>query len=292
MVISWIQGGIGNQMFQYAAGRSLSILKQQPFFIDLQDFEGYSLHHGFELNDVFNLHAKIAEPTLLNSVLGLNNQKFLRKFLKRPLFRFVRGSQFVVEPHFHYWPEIDGLEPDCYLHGYWQSEKYFKSFESSIRSDFQFRLPLDSRNDFLSNEIQNSLSVSVHIRRGDYLSNYRTRKIMHVCDIGYYQRAIHYLSEQLKDPVFFIFSDDMMWVKGNLTVPGKMNLIEHNLGKESYRDMQLMSLCKHNIIANSSFSWWGAWLNMNPYKLVVAPRKWFVNNNNDQDLVPSKWARL
>jgi len=292
MVISWIQGGIGNQMFQYANGRALSILKQEPLYVDLQDFKGYSLHHGFQLNDVFNLDVQAADSHLLNSALGLRNQKFFRKFLKRPLFKFLRGSQFVVEPHFQYWPNIGNIGKNSYLYGYWQSEKYFKSFESGIRSDFQFRLPLDTRNALLASEIKNTLSVSIHIRRGDYLSNYRTSKIMHVCNISYYQKAIHYLSEQLKDPVFFIFSDDMPWVMEHLSVPGEIRFIDHNFGKESYRDMQLMSLCKHNIIANSSFSWWGAWINANPNKLVVAPRKWFVNNNNDRDLIPEKWTRL
>jgi hypothetical protein len=279
-------------MFQYANGRALSILKQEPLYVDLQDFKGYSLHHGFQLNDVFNLHVQVADLKLLNASLGIRAQKFLRSLLKRPLLKLLRGNQLVIEPHFQYWPAINDLSPDCYLYGYWQSEKYFQSIEEIIRSDFQFCLPLDTRNALLASEIQNTLSVSIHIRRGDYLSNYRTSKIMHVCDIGYYQKAIHYLSEQLKDPVFFIFSDDMMWVKKNLSVPGEIRFIDHNFGKESYRDMQLMSLCKHNIIANSSFSWWGAWLNANPNKLVVAPRIWFVNNNDDRDLIPEKWTRL
>ena len=287
-----MQGGIGNQMFQYAAGRALSILMQQPFFLDLQDFRGYSLHQGFQLNDVFNLDVSTADEQMLNTKLGFRNQKFLRKLLKRPLFKFMRGSQFVIEPHYHYWQELNTYRSCAYLYGYWQSEKYFQSIKSIIRSDFKFLHALDSRNALLADEIQNSLSVSVHIRRGDYLSNYRTSKIMHTCEPDYYQRAITHLSEQLNKPKFYIFSDDIAWVKDHLSVPAETIFIEHNIGKESYRDMQLMSLCKHNITANSSFSWWGAWLNDNPNKLVVVPRKWFVNNINDQDLVPDKWVRL
>jgi hypothetical protein len=197
-----------------------------------------------------------------------------------------------MEPHYHYWPDLNTYRSCAYLYGYWQSEKYFQSIKSIIRSDFQFLNALDSRNALLAKEIQNTLSVSVHIRRGDYLSNYRTSKIMHICEPDYYQRAITHLSTQLNKPKFYIFSDDIAWVKDRLSVPADTKFIEHNIGKESYRDMQLMSLCKHNITANSSFSWWGAWLNDNPNKLVVMPRKWFVNNINDQDLVPDKWVRL
>ena len=292
MVISWVQGGIGNQMFQYAAGRALSLLSQQSFYLDLQDFQDYSLHQGFQLNDVFNLNVDIADEQFLSSALGLRNQKFLRKLLKRPLFKLMRGSQFVVEPHFHYWPGFNSLRSDTYLYGYWQSEKYFKSIESTIRTDFQFIHALDSTNAVLAREMKDTTSVSIHIRRGDYLSDHRTTKIMHVCDLDYYQRAINYIGSRIRDPIFYIFSDDMLWVKRQLSIPGDVKFVEHNLGKESYRDMQLMSLCKHNIIANSSFSWWGAWLNTNSDKLVVAPTRWFVNNNSDIDLIPDCWARL
>ena len=292
MVISWIQGGIGNQMFQYAVGRALSLANQQSLFVDLQDFKSYSLHHGFQLNSVFELNVEVADARLLNAVIGFRNQHFLRKIIKRPIFQFIRGGHFVVEPHFHYWPQIENVTADCYLHGYWQSEKYFKSIESTIRSDFQFHQALDPESSLLAEEMQCTSSVSVHIRRGDYLSDSKTAKIMHVCELDYYQRAVNYISKQLVSPVFYIFSDDILWVKQQLSIPYKTIFVAHNCGKESYRDMQLMSLCKHHIIANSSFSWWGAWLNPNPNKLVVAPQKWFVNGNSDKDLLPERWMRL
>jgi hypothetical protein len=292
MVISWVQGGIGNQMFQYAAGRALSIATKQPFYVDLQDFKGYALHHGFELNEVFNLRVEVADEQLLNAVLDFRNQCLIRKLIKRPLFKLMRGSQFILEPHFQYWPQFENLTSNCYLYGYWQSEKYFQSIKNAIQTDFQFRQALDSQNELLAREMRATVSVSVHIRRGDYLSDAKTAKVMHICDLGYYQRAVEYMSKRLINPVFYIFSDDILWAKEQLSIPYQTRYVEHNLGKESYRDMQLMSLCKNQIIANSSFSWWGAWLNSNPDKLVIAPQKWFVNNNNDQDLIPDKWIRL
>jgi len=292
MVISWVQGGIGNQMFQYAAGRALSIATKQPFFVDLQDFKGYTLHHGFQLNKVFDLQVEVADEQLLGAELGFRNLHLIRQLIKRPLFKLMRGGQFILEPHFQYWPQFENLTSGCYLHGYWQSEKYFQSIENTIRTDFRFHYALDGKNELLAREMKATPSVSVHIRRGDYLSDAKTAQIMHVCELDYYHRAFEYMGKLLINPVFYIFSDDMVWVKEWLSIPHQIRYVEHNLGQESYRDMQLMSLCKNHIIANSSFSWWGAWLNANPGKLVIAPQKWFTNGNSDKDLLPDKWVRL
>jgi hypothetical protein len=113
-----------------------------------------------------------------------------------------------------------------------------------------------------------------------------------VCSLAYYQKAIEYIKSQVKTPVFYIFSDDIEWVKSNLLLDKNTVFVGHNKGTESYNDMHLMSLCKHHIIANSSFSWWGAWLNASPNKIVVAPKKWFASNQNDQDLIPRSWVKL
>jgi hypothetical protein len=292
MVISHILGGIGNQMFQYAAGRALSLSRQQSLYLDIQDFEGYALHSGFQLSSVFNVDVPYADLQFTEKVLGFRSKNLIKKIIKRPLFKSFRGDNFIMEPHSHYWPQLASVADDCYLYGYWQSEKYFKAYEDIIRQDFCFRHTLDPLNQALKQEVGGKESISVHIRRGDYLSDHKTSQIMNVCGLEYYLDAIHRVASEMGSPHLYIFSDDIQWVRDNLIVPYPKTYIEHNSGVNSYKDMQLMSACRHHIIANSSFSWWGAWLNPSPNKIVMAPARWFVNGNNDVDIVPVNWVRI
>ena len=292
MIASHVLGGIGNQMFQYAAGRSLAAHLKQEFFLDQSSFDCYSLHNGFELDRVFNISTKELDVPTLIDMLGWRLSKLAIKFLKRPQFSFLRGKNLVVEPHMHYWPLFFEANSNSYLYGYWQSEKYFKRIEATIRQDFIFKKPLVEKNLDNALHIASVNSVSLHVRRGDYVSNYKTSQIMDVCSLDYYRQAIDYIAKHIKNPVFYIFSDDIAWVQQNLSLYFPCTYIDHNRGNESYIDMQLMSLCKHHIIANSSFSWWGAWLNPRAAKIVIAPRVWFRNGNNDSDLIPSEWVRL
>lgn len=292
MVISQILGGLGNQMFQYAAGRALSLASNQPLSFDLIGFENYRLHHGFELQRVFNLDVNEADTQIVQDMLGWRSNCLVKKILKRSQFAPFRGHKFVVEPHFHYWPGLISLAGDSYLVGYWQSEQYFKAFENTVRQDFIFRDPLVGRNSDFALEMKDKQSVSLHVRRGDYVSNPKNRKVMNLCEPDYYMRAIAHIAKQVSDPTFYIFSDDPDWVERHLPMKFSNVIVSHNRGKDSYIDMQLMSLCKHHIIANSSFSWWGAWLNSDKNKIVVAPQKWFVNEHQVRDLFPPGWVVL
>jgi hypothetical protein len=292
VLVSHILGGIGNQMFQFAAGRALSLNNDQKYLLDLSDFSDYRLHHGFELSRVFNVVTERAEASTLHRLLGWRENKLARKVLRRRQFAGLRGKTFVVEPYFNYWSDFFNLTGDCYLYGYWQSEQYFKAVEFVIRQDFTFREPLKEHNAELALEMATVQAVSLHVRRGDYVNNPKNHNIMSVCDLEYYRLAINYIAFHVEQPVFYFFSDDMAWVKQNLPMEFPCVYIEHNGGAESYRDMQLMSLCRHHVIANSSFSWWGAWLNPNPEKIVIAPRKWFANGTNIKDLIPAGWITL
>jgi hypothetical protein len=176
--------------------------------------------------------------------------------------------------------------------GYWQSARYFDNYDSQIRKDFTFRLPLEGRNAELAIDMAGSQSISLHIRRGDYIKHKPTSKIMHVCSLDYYRDAVRWVSSKVVAPVFFVFSDDMEWVRRHIDFLPNFVLVDINREADSFRDMQLMSFCKHHIIANSSFSWWGAWLNSNVKKIVIAPQKWFCNGLDDSDLIPSQWIRL
>ena len=293
MIYSKITGGLGNQMFQYAAARAVSLKLDTPLLLDTRNYSTYKLHQGFELPFVFNIAAELACEHDLEKYLRCEKYKLFRKLLSCVGLKSQKTSKFMPEPYFQYWNEIENVEICCYLSGYWQSEKYFSSFKNQIRRDFEFRQPISDLNAAISDEILSVNAVSVHIRRGDYITNPRANSVHGVCSINYYDQAISFMVQKLTNPKFFIFSDDPLWVKNNLKTDFTCKFIAHNHVVESYNDMRLMSLCKHHIIANSSFSWWGAWLNPEPEKLIVAPQNWFSDPNIDtNDLIPNDWKRL
>lgn len=291
MVISNLLGGLGNQMFQYAAGRALSIRLGEPLKLDTRDFTGYKLHQGFELSRLFNCDAEIVTNENLKKVLRWHSSKLVQRIFKRQQLTSLRCNSYVVEPTFNYWPGVRDLSGDVYLDGYWQSEQYFEQYTGKIRKDFTFKLPLSLKNKEIAEKILQVNAVGLHVRRGDYVTNSKNAYIG-VCSLDYYKIAIEEIKGLVDKPIFFVFSDDISWVKSNLVLNNKAVFICHNQGNESYNDMRLMSLCKHNIIANSSFSWWGAWLNANPNKIVIAPKKWFASKLDDSDLVPHAWLRF
>jgi hypothetical protein len=176
--------------------------------------------------------------------------------------------------------------------GYWQSEKYFSEFSQQIRRDFSFCKPLSSDNEEFANEINHINAVSLHVRRGDFVNNPTTLATHGLCSLDYYRAAVQYISYRVNQPHFFIFSDDIAWTKENLEIVFPCHYVDHNQGAESHNDMRLMSLCQHHIIANSSFSWWGAWLNPSKEKIVIAPKRWFAKQIDTRDLLPPSWVVL
>lgn len=287
MVVSRLIGGLGNQMFQYAAGRSLAELAKCELKIDVSGFQNYALHNGYELN-IFNINAGIASSKDISSLV--NKQSRLMSFIYRKLH--IKKSKNLVESGFAFNANFFNVSSSVYIDGYWQSYKYFELIDSQLRQEFTFKSPICGLNLQLSKKISSTNSVSVHVRRGDYVTNKQTNSVHGVCSVDYYHAAIHVIVENVENPVLFVFSDDIAWVKNNLTFYSPVVFVDHNTGKQSYNDMYLMSLCKHHIIANSSFSWWGAWLGSNPTKLVIAPKKWFTNDAVTVDLIPETWIRL
>lgn len=293
MIISRLIGGLGNQMFQYAAGRALTLARGQSYKLDVTDFSGYSLHHGFELDRVFNVCSQHASEVEIRSILGWQGWGSVRRLLARRQLAPLRRRAFVVEPSFAYWSGISSVPTDCYLVGYWQSEKYFKSIADTLRQDFSFKVPLWGRNAELAGEINRSNAVSLHVRRGDYMSNPKTLATHGLCTLEYYRSAMVHIAERVHNPCFYIFSDDMSWVQNNLGAGFLCHYVAHNNGKDSYNDMQLMSLCRHHIVANSSFSWWGAWLNPSVEKIVIMPAHWFARATlATDDISPAQWLRI
>lgn len=289
MIIIKITGGLGNQMFQYALGRALSLKKGVPFKLDISSYRRYKLHNKYELSDVFNISPEIASTKDLVQFSSFYN--YIRKYSRLP------RTQIIEEPCFQYWNGINYLQNKVYLNGYWQSPKYFSDYSDVIKSDFVFRNILDKDNQKLFEHISKSNSVSMHIRRGDYTSA-KNINVHGTCKLSYYEDAVRYFQKKLINPIFFVFSDDIEWAKANLKNINNVKFVSNNSGKYSYIDMMLMSLCKHNIIANSSFSWWSAWLNSNPHKNVIAPVDWFSKSYSKSknilttDLIPEDWILI
>ena len=292
MIVSRVIGGLGNQMFQYAIGRALSLKRNVPLVLDISQFDNYVRHQGFELDRIFNSKFQIATNDEIIQILGWQSALLVQRILSQRVMSRLRRPEFVLEPHFHFWQAIDTVPSKCYLQGYWQSPQYFDEYQAEIRDDFTFKLPFTGKNIDLSDRISQVNSVSVHVRRGDYLSNKKTTALHGLCSVDYYKIAIQKISSVQHQPVFFVFSDDITWAKKNLEIEYPCHYIDHNKGLESFNDMRLMSLCKHNIVANSSFSWWGAWLNSNQDKVVIAPKKWFATSINTGDLLPFSWTSI
>lgn len=291
MIITKILGGLGNQMFQYAAGRSLALANGSELKLDISGFSTYGLHNGYEL-DLFQIDADIATIEDLRMLAGAQSKipQFIRQKLRLTKSSHIKEDGKAFDPSFF------KIKEPVYLDGYWQSYEYLEPFKAQIKRDFTFKRALMGKNLQIAENITNSNAVSVHIRRGDYVTNQTFAKVHGFVGIDYFNRAIQHIDEAVSSPTFFVFSDDFEWANVNLRLEGKVVFVSHNTGKDSFEDMRLMSMCKHNIIANSSFSWWGAWLNDNSNKIVIAPRQWFADRsvvtnyeNFLKNLLPNSW---
>lgn len=277
-------------MFQYALGMRLAYSNAVPFKLDISALENDPLRK-FEL-DHFAIGADLATADEVKFCTATNrrNSRFSRLLAG---LRPVHKQRVIRERSFNFDPKILLAGPVAYLEGYWQSEKYFKGFEEIIRSEFVFNSEPDSSNKDLGNAILSSNAVSMHVRRGDYVSNAATNQFHGVCSIEYYRKAVEFIAHKYPAPHFYIFSDDPDWVRLHISLDYPVTYVDKNTGEKSFEDMRLMSLCKHHIIANSTFSWWGAWLCMNPEKTIIAPERWFNKADIDTaDLIPANWKRL
>ena len=285
MIVSRLIGGLGNQMFQYAAGRALAFSNNWDLKLDISGYKNYTLHNGFEL-ELLNIRAGVATDDEVSSLVNVRSRLF--RLISKKLG--LKNKSHFFEKSFLYDPNFFNIKHSVYIDGYWQSYKYFEQIESQLRSELTPKNHLTGLNLDVSQQIAKVNAVSLHIRRGDYLSNQSTNKVHGLLGIEYYEKAIQIISNKVSEPYFFVFSDDIAWARENLQLTNKVRFIDHNSGKSSYEDMRLMSLCKHHIIANSSFSWWGAWLGQNPNKIVLYPEKWFATNDRHiSTLCPPEW---
>lgn len=249
-----LRGGLGNQMFQYALAIALRAKGHRVFFNNAM-YGIAQMHNGYELDRVFGVEEKMVPANVVNSTLA------------RTLVRF-HPTCLVASDSLKY-NDMLIHKPKRFINGYWQDERYFKNVAVEVKDAFRFK-HIDDRNLDIAKEMYNCNSVSLHVRRGDYATFG-----MSLMNKDYYFRTVEYVKACVDAPRFYIFSDDTEESEKIAKDMGiDYSLICHNTGNDSYKDMFLMSQCKHNIIANSSFSWWGAWLNMNGDKIVVAPKVW------------------
>ena len=291
MIIACIRGGLGNQMFQYAMARSLAVRLDTDLKLDLTHYHDTSFR-AFELG-VFRLRFEEATTREID-LYPVHNIPLLRK-LRRKLTGIGRPRHFFPETGLQYHPEVWSLHPDTYLKGYWHHAQYFEGITDIIREEFSFAHPLRERNRHYLDNIETTNSISLHVRRGDYVSNKAVLALNGVCSPEYYREAVRTIAQQVDNPHFFVFSDDPDWVRTNLPIDHPSTIVEGNTGEFGYEDLHLMSRCRHQVIANSTFSWWGAWLNPNPDKLVIAPGRWYADPETDRQvagLLPTTWRRL
>jgi Glycosyl transferase family 11 len=285
MIITRIIGGLGNQLFQYAAARSLSLFHQVAFKLDVTAFDEYKLRQ-FELS-FFHCQLDYATP---DEIQSYTSEHLLQKVVRR--MRKPHENRMYKEPHFHYDPGFFKAKPDLYLRGYWQSEKYFKQFEPAIREDFTFKQAPIQKVAQVALRLKEENSVAVHIRRGDY-----TRRdifeVHGVMEADYYTRALDIMSQKVNAPKIYFFTDDAEWVKHNLDLPFEYEFVSGAITNTAIEDFYLMSCCRNNIIANSSFSWWAAWLNTWQDKIIIAPTNWFRDKSHStKDVIPAGWIRI
>ena len=258
-----LSGGLGNQMFQYAFFLSMKA-KGKSCSLDTTLFQTNKMHNGFELKSVFDIPDSPNQASALHSLLI----KMLRRYKPK--------SILTIDEPYTFCP--DALESKkSFLMGDWLSPKYFESIKDVVVIAYRFH-NICNKNVDTANEMHGNNSVSIHIRRGDYL------KLPYycVCNENYYRQAIEQIKDRVDNPIFYVFSNEPSWCDSFMKeFRVNFKIVNWNQGKDSYQDMYLMTQCKHNIIANSTFSWWGAWLNNNTDKIIVAPSKWFKNSEHN-----------
>lgn len=277
MVITKLYGGLGNQMFQYAAGLVLSRRLDSRLYVDTTWFSEQKPDHitkrEFEL-DIFGIKD---ENLRMKDIIKLR----------------IRPPTKLSDEFFIYLDKFNKTTGNVLLDGYWQNYKYYENYKKTIADIFTFPENKSKKNREMISRIKECQSVAVHVRRGDYVNVKKTNDFHGIATLEYYKSSITRMGKKVNKPHYFVFSDDLKWCKKTLDFNNETTFVDFNKGKNSFEDMRLMTLCKHNIIANSSFSWWGAWLNQNEEKIVFAPKKWLNDESfNTTELTPPNWELL
>jgi Glycosyl transferase family 11 len=297
MVITFLQGGLGNQLFQYAIGRQLAIRQLSELKLDLSWFGDPAKQVGMTprkfLLDNFQIHAVEATPAEVRRLRPTSGFWHAIKGVQRSISPYYWNTWLHERRWFALDARVLSVRHDVYLSGYWQHEGYFHDCEDILRQEFIPKRPLHPDTESVLSRISETDAVAIHVRRGDYAKAEPVPWGHFVCGPAYYHACIDRIRQRVPKPHFFVFSDEPEWVKANLEIPDPVEFITHNGGERPHEDLWLMRSCKHQIISSSTFSWWGAWLNTNPHKIVLAPQKWFYGELFDtSELLLRDWERL
>ncbi len=286
MITSRLSGGLGNQMFQYAAGRSLALRNCTDLHLDRRWF-GHQTQREVRTRRSYELGAfSLPTGTEVPMARGWGG--------RRGVSQRNDDERLLSEAYFSFDQSVLDAPDGTVLDGYWQTERYFSDHASTIRSDFRFRTTPHPQTARLLDVIGATTSIALHVRRGDYVVDPHTSAFHGTVAQTHYLRAVEDLAAHLNsDAQLFVFSDDIRWCQEHLRFPLSTTYVDHNSGRRSYEDLWLMSVCRHHVLANSSFSWWGAWLAEHPDQQVIAPDPWFADPSIDtSDLLPTRWRSL
>ncbi len=278
-----VTAGLGNQLFQYAMGRALSLRTGLPLQLDIRHFrKKRARDYGL---DQFTIRVKIGT----RQTLPRQRPAVVPRWLWG---RFADTRNVFRESGHGYDPRLEAVAGNAYLRGYWQSEKYFQDYASVIRDDLSWVQEPNGLNRAVLDAIRETPSIAIHVRRGDYVKNPKYNAFHGTCLPRYYAASVERIrSTTGLEPVAFIFSDDAAWAAENIRLPCPVRIVNHNDGRAAAEDLRLIAACDHQVISNSTFSWWGAWLNRNPHKQVCAPSRWFRDPNvTNPDIIPSSWT--
>lgn len=295
MVIVKLMGGLGNQLFQYAAAKKIAINNKTELVIDSNTgFVNDPFKREYSLNK-FNIDSKTLNYNLI--YLKLIEFPFINYVLNILIKVFSINRLHLRESQDYCFDEKIikfKSKKNIYLEGYFQSEKYFKDIEKEILTLFEFKIKFSAKVLNLLDKINNSESVSIHLREYDEMFKNKTENIYDFNRKQYYEKAILKIKKKINNPVFFIFSDNIKWAKNLINLQGfEVSYVSDRKSLTQFDDLFLIKSCKHNIIANSSFSWWGAWLNLNPNKIIISPKVWFQSNRYSyRDVVPVNWLKV
>lgn len=297
MIVIRIYEGLGNQMFEYAYAYALSkraAKKNINIYLDMRDKDitindKKRIGRPLEIKQ-FNITLSIANAEILKRWAYMEERTFAHKMIAYMQSIGLWRYQVIQEEEFNYSRNYLGIRDYSYLVGWFQHYQYFEKYRTDLLKEFTLKqkLELPMQLQCIMDEYQ---VISVHIRRGDYITDPRARKIMCVCGDDYYVHAIEFLRAKLSNPYLFIFTNDEKWVEENLQFDIPYNVISNHYNLSDIQEMVLMSMCNHNIIANSTFSWWGAWLNTHKDKMVIAPQKWFIDRKRE-NIAMEGWVRM
>ena len=302
MILVRINGGLGNQLFQYATARAISLKLNRKLFLDIAWYRNIHTQENrsdpnattprdFLLNN-YNIQSRVVNKFHLNWIKRLEIRSKYSKFYKL-LFDGPLNNLSYTKINQDTFP-LESIQehPHIYLTGYWQNNDIIEEYKNLLSNDLTLKRPLSPNNQDHFKSINKTNSVAIHVRRGDYISKPKSHEVHVSCSNNYYYDSIDYLQNKLTNLHYFIFSDDMTWVKNNLEFTINTTFIDNN--EPEYEHLFLMSQCKHQITANSTFSWWAAWLNTNPAKIIITPKHWYIDEHLNETVIriPKEWIKI